>query len=273
MDKETENHTSTKELEEYRAAREKRRAALSLLIAILFLFLLYAYALREGFFANLVSPTDDNAGVSLQVMTWVPPLVLGLMFFAGVLPKYLRWWKVSRQYSWSRQRRRQLETELHGTKTVSTTVTSTQQRMSVRSWFALVIAVVILIFVGYLFVTPSNTGPVAAISQWLSSILNPTVQYAKVSGAYERSYAGENTGSGAVITPQTWRYVYYDNGKFTTYMMGAQQFSGTWEQTGNKLTIHTPAIAGLSDKFDSFATVSPDAEFYEFEGNRWNRVH
>lgn len=276
--KQMDNSVSAEELSDFRSAREKRRAALSLLIALLILFLLYAYGLREGFFAALLSPADDNSGMSLQVITWVAPLVLALVFFIGVLPKYLHWWKVSRRYSWSRQRRIQLEAQLKDASSTGTAASPVSpvvpaKRFSAGTVFALIFAVVLLGFAAYIFVTPSNTGPVAAISQWITSWTNPSLQNARVSGAYERNIAAKDTGSGVVITPQTWRYVYFENGTFTTYLQGAQQFSGTWEQSGNQLTIHTPAIAGLSAKYDSVATVSPDAEYYEFQGNRWNKVH
>jgi hypothetical protein len=278
VNKPIDNSVSTEELADFRSAREKRRAALSLFIALLILLLLYTYGLREGFFATLFSPVDDSAGMSVQVMTWVAPIVFALVFLAGVLPKYIQWWKVSRRYSWSRQRRIQLEVQLKGASTTDTAVApvsplSPTKRFSVGTAFALIFAVVLLGFVAYIFVTPSNTGPVAAITQWISSWTNPTVQSTRVSGAYERHIAAQDTGSGVVITPQTWRYVYFENGTFTTYLQGAQQFSGTWEQAGNQLTIHTPAIAGLSAKYDSVSTVSPDAEYYEFQGNRWNKVH
>ncbi len=86
-----------------------------------------------------------------------------------------------------------------------------------------------------------------------------------VSGRYECHYSEKDLGNGVMRTEQTWAYVFFSDGTFTTYLNNEQQFSGTWSQSGKTLTINTPAIAGVTEARTNQVTVSSDGKSFKVD--------
>ncbi len=92
-----------------------------------------------------------------------------------------------------------------------------------------------------------------------------------VAGRYDCHVEAENY-PGVTQVEQTWSYVFHADGTYTTYLEGSQQYSEKWSQSANILTLHVPAIPGLSDAYVFRATVSRDASSFRSGKRTWIRV-
>jgi hypothetical protein len=81
---------------------------------------------------------------------------------------------------------------------------------------------------------------------------------AQVGGIYCFTIDGGTDEGGAVISRQTWAYVFLNDGNFETYLEGNEQFGGTWSQSGNTLTVNVEAIPDLSEAYTWTGNVSSD---------------
>ena len=110
--------------------------------------------------------------------------------------------------------------------------------------------------------------PLDHLSKFLG--LNEIIQSGNskiVSGRYECFVSEKDLGGGAMRVEQTWAYVFFDDGTYTTYLDDYQQYSGTWSQTGNALTINTPAVPNISPASTTTVTVSYDAGSFKVNGD------
>jgi hypothetical protein len=106
---------------------------------------------------------------------------------------------------------------------------------------------------------------------FIQSLLNNNGAQA-VQGRYECHLEQKDMGGGVGRTEQTWAYVFYANGKYTTYLEGSQQFSGTWSQTGNILTVHVPEIKNISQAYSYDAIVSFDGNSFTAGDQKYVKV-
>lgn len=86
-----------------------------------------------------------------------------------------------------------------------------------------------------------------------------------VSGRYECFFPEKDLGGGVLRSAQTWAYVFYSDGTYTTYVNDIQQFSGTWSQSGRTLTINTPDIVDVIQAHSSNVTVSADGNSFKVD--------
>ncbi len=93
-----------------------------------------------------------------------------------------------------------------------------------------------------------------------------------VDGRYECRFSEKDMGGGVQRVDQTWAYVFSKDGTYTTWLNGAKQFSGTWSQEGSVLTIHIPAIRGMSAAYSSDAAVSSDGNSFTANGETYIHI-
>ncbi len=88
---------------------------------------------------------------------------------------------------------------------------------------------------------------------------DPIANQAQVAGIYCHLVPAQQDPGGAAIPEQYWAYAFLNDGNFTTYLEGYEQFGGTWSQSGNQITVNVDAIPDLSAAYTWYGTVSADA--------------
>lgn len=259
--------------------------------------ILIVWIVSNLIFIFLLPPTSGDSWEA-WARTWIIPIVIILMFFGVFVPRLVKWIRVRKRRHWTADQRRVLAQHLKivpasafatvstiavGPQTASTgtgnPVTTPASPKSNAPGCGVIAA--IMVFVGIvIYIVFSSTGSFKpeSILSWLNlpEIGVTDEQTATVSGRYEAYFAGGTGGGGeldGVMAEQTWWYDFFPDGTFTTYIDGYQQFSGTWSQSGNVLTINTPAIpeGGISAQ-NYTATVAPDASSFTTPDSTWNRV-
>lgn len=232
------------------------------------LILLFSIPLIDWFF-KIIFNFAGTTGIPQDIIKYISPLVVLLAFIAGILPMINSRWKLYKKYKWSKQQQITMSREIdqlpkgyfakldraeNKQQGTGTTIKGPPKLLLVIV-FSLLGLVVINEYTEY--------KPV----DYLMGQLNiGTAQM--VSGRYETHYDQTNMGAGVARADQTWSFEFYSNGKYTTYLEGSQQFSGTWSQTGTTLTVNFPAIAGLNQKgYSAKAKVSSDASYFLYGGD------
>lgn len=231
--------------------------------------------------------------------TWVLPIVMLVLFFGVFVPRLVKWVRLRRKRHWTPAQRSVLKKRLKvvppqafasissiaipaGTTatSASTTVTTAGTTTPKSTAPGCGVIAAIMVFVGiviYIVFSSNGTFKPESILNWfnLDEISVIDGEAATVSGRYQAVFSqGEGDGGelDAGRAQQTWWYDFYANGQFTTYINGSQQFSGTWSQTGNQLTIVTDPMPGISDSQTFTATVAPDASSFSTADTTWNRI-
>jgi hypothetical protein len=121
-----------------------------------------------------------------------------------------------------------------------------------------ILIAILLVALGFVAVNQyTDLKPVDFIMSLINGENAPMVQ-----GRYECHLAPKDLDGGVMRTAQTWAYTFFADGRYTTYLEGSQQFSGTWSQTGKMLTVNVPAIKNLSDAYSFTAIVSADGNSF-----------
>lgn len=288
------------ELNEFREVKKDYGPGglVGILIAILIVWLV------GNFFLVFLIPPVTGDFWETWARTWIIPIVVLIMFFALFVPRLVKWIRVRHRRHWTRAQRKVLAQRLTkvpasafasiskiaipaqaaNSPTVAGTpstgsVSQTSSPKSNAPGCGIVAAV--MVFVGiviYIVFSTNGTFRPESIFNWfnLPEIGITDGQTATVSGRYEAYFAGQAGDGGeldAARAEQTWWYDFYPHGTFTTYIDGYQQFSGTWSQSGNVLTITTQAIPDLGIGRQTYtATVAPDASSFTTPDSTWNRI-
>lgn len=245
-------------------------------------------------------PATSTDALESWPRTWIVPIVVLIMFFGLFVPRLVKWIRVRRRRHWSRHQRTVLTKKLkvvpvdafRGISTValpaqttamlpsgSGTTTQMATRKSNAPGCGVIAGVMVLVgIVIYVVLSTNGTFKPENIFNWFNPDVPSVIdgETATVSGRYEAYFAGQSGDGGALDASraeQTWWYDFFSDGTYTTYIDGYQQFSGTWSQSGDVLTINTPAIPEGGIAAQSYtATVAPDASSFTTPDSTWNRI-
>jgi len=209
------------------------------------------------------------------VLECIAPAVILFAFVAAVAPLIYGRWKIWRRHRWTGEQMRSLDRELQS---VPRDLPATAQaRTATVQGPPFVLLLVVFALVGLVFVNEYTAfKPLDSIASLLGAENLPEIggqgqNAAIVAGRYDLHLASERY-SGVTQAEQTWSYVFHSNGTYTTYLEGAQQYSGTWSQSGSRLTIRVPANPGLNAAYSFDATVSRDASSFTSGKRTWVKV-
>lgn len=254
--------------------------------------------------ANLVLifllPATSTDSWETWPRTWIVPIVVVIMFFGLFVPRLVKWIRIRRKRHWSKEQRTLLTKTLKAvpvdafrgistvalpaqnsatTQSSTTTTTQTVTRKSNAPGCGVVAGIMVLVgIIIYVVLSTTGTFKPESIFSWFNPDIPSVIdgEAATVSGRYEAYFAGGEGGEGeldATRAEQTWWYDFFSDGTYTTYINGNQQFSGTWLQSGNVLTINTPAFPEGGIAAQSYtATVAPDASSFTTQDSTWNRI-
>lgn len=251
--------------------------------------------------ANLVLifllPATSTDSWETWPRTWIVPIVVVIMFFGLFVPRLVKWIRIRRKRHWSKEQRTLLTKQLkivpidafrgistvalpaENTSALSNTTTTTVSRKSNAPGCGVVAGIMVLVgIIIYVVLSTTGTFKPESIFSWFNPDIPSVIdgEAATVSGRYEAYFAGGEGGEGeldATRAEQTWWYDFFSDGTYTTYINGNQQFSGTWSQSGNVLTINTPAFPEGGIAAQSYtATVAPDASSFTTQDSTWNRI-
>jgi len=272
-----------RDLEEYRKRYGLFGIFMAILVLLLF-WLLLQWLIRD------ILPAAWKEPIPPVILKYVAPFLIILVFLLSVLPMIIRRWTIWRRYRWTMERIRELRLELDalpmnffGMNTPGGGNTQTPVR---NTGCSSIVPLFILFLIIGLFVTNQFTDwkPLDAMKSIFNTIISPAnnidpatsigpVTAQIVNGRYECHMQEADLGGGVARSEQTWAYVFYANYSYTTYLNGYQQFSGAWSQTGNVLTINTPAIPGLSAEYTSQAAVALNGQSFTANGNTFVKVY
>lgn len=281
-------------VEDLRAFRLVRDAGPGTLIAIL--IAIVVVWLLSGPLLTALLPLEEADPWDSAVRRWVPVGVVLVMFFGAFVPRLVRWLRLRRQHSWSAEQRttfqrlvRILPAEaFQGAGSTVGTPSSTAQKW-VMGCSAAFLVVVVLTVAFVVWVAPSVggflntalqglaggnvTGGSTSQENSLGSTGSPgtVTSTPLVAGRYEEFFPGEDQGP-VTQTAQTWAYVFFADGTYTTYLEGYQQYSGTWSQSGSRLEVNVPAIAGVTEAYTFVGEVSPSGDSFTVGDTTWERV-
>lgn len=260
-----ERERELQELRDYHALR-RRYNIVGIIIGLLVL-LLACPALQLLFVRT--APLLGAGPVPELVAKYAALVVVAITFLAGVVPMLVGRWRTLRRYRWTRERRqelaeavRRLPDDLLGTPGPDTLAPSAKGPPAI-----LLIAIFgLLAFV--ILGGQADSGPLTAITSQFG-----IGQAAKVSGGYSRHYDSQNLGGGVAQADQTWSYVFRDDGGYTTYLNGNEQYSGTWSQSGNQLTIKIDPIPSLGTPgHTAVGTVAADGRSFKVGNEEYTKV-
>ena len=268
-----------KKYDEYRKKYNLLGVIIALIILLLLLIFLFLCPTASSLLLSLFP--GQNMGIPMAtIFAYVILCLILLIFFIGVLPKLIGSRKFRRRYRWTREKIQRFKSEIrylpynfliaaipNSGGTGNTGDAGTYARK--HSGLPMVLIVILFILIALVYMNKyTDFKPLDSI--FGDSFLNfGTAQ--TVSGRYEHHYDYADTGNGVAQSDQTWAYVFYSGGSYTTYLDGYEQYSGTWSQTGNKLSVNIPAIAGISDERTFKATVSSDGNSFNAGGEVYKR--
>lgn len=268
-----------KKYDEYRKKYNPISAIIILIILFLLLIFLFLWPTANSLLLSLFQVQNKGTPIA-TILTYVILYVMLLIFFIGILPKIIGSWKFRRRYHWTREKIRCFKSEIkylpynffvttlpnsEDVKNSSNTVVYTPRYHSLP----IILMVIVLVLISLVYISKyTDFKPMDNI--FGNSFLNSGTTKI-VSGRYEHHYDYSDNKNGVAQSDQTWAYVFYSNGNYTTYLDGYEQYSGTWSQTGNELSVTIPAIAGISDKRTFKATVSSDGNSFNAGGEVFKR--
>lgn len=258
------------ELKEYDELR-RRYSLIGIIVGILVLLLLYPVLewLMQAMF-SLPGMEFLPAGI----LGYAAPTIILLVFLIAILPLIFGRWKIRQKYLWTKERMQDLDRMIKPLPKdffIPVTQGGDEIEASVRKVQGppKILLAIVFTLLGLAFFTNEYTDlkPVDSIIS-MSGISNAQT----VSGRYDCHLEAANLEGGVMRTDQTWSYIFRSDGTYVTYLNGSQQFSGTWSQSGTILTIHIPAIKGISAAYSSQATVSRDGNSFTAGDEKFIKV-
>ncbi|MCL4385073.1 MAG: hypothetical protein M1479_09615 [Actinobacteria bacterium] len=268
-----------KKYDEYRKKYNLPGVIIALIILLLLLIFLFLWPAASSLLLLLFP--GQNTGIPMAtIFTYVILYIILLILFIGVLPKLIGSWKFRRRYRWTREKIRRFKSEIRylpynflitALPNSGDTGNTGDAGAYARKHRGLPTILIVILFILIVLVYMNKYTDFKPLdSIFGDSFLNfGTAQ--TVSGRYEHHYDYADIENGVAQSDQTWAYVFYSDGSYTTYLDGHEQYSGTWSQTGNKLSVTIPAIAGISDERTFKATVSSDGNSFNAGGEIYKR--
>ncbi|MGE5370679.1 MAG: hypothetical protein ACM3QZ_01710 [Solirubrobacterales bacterium] len=254
------------ELKDYAAFRKGFGIKAAILAVLMLLFLYFVTDL-------LVRGLTAMVGTSFLpafMLQYASILFVILIFIVGFLPLILSRSRILRKYGWSKEQLLLLENTFNSLPDgfldddLPEDASANDQSSELQGppVILLVILFTLLAVVWINKYTPLK--PLDLFQQPLEFFTSalPPVTAATVSGRYDCHIGAAPLGKGVARPAQTWSYVFHANGTYTSYLEGAQQYSGQWSQSGNVLTITVPAIPNLTSGYSFKAKVSRDASSF-----------
>ena len=268
-----------KKYDEYRKKYNLLGVIIALIILLLLLIFIFLCPAASSLLQSLFP--EQNTGIPMTtIFAYVILFIILMIIFIGVLPKLIGSRKFRRRYRWTREKIRRFKSEIRylpynflitAVPNSGNTGNTGEAGAYARKQRGLPMILIVILFILIAFVYMNKYTDFKPLdSIFGGSFLNfGTAQ--TVSGRYEHHYDYADTGNGVAQSDQTWAYVFYSDGSYTTYLDGYEQYSGTWSQTGNKLSVTIPAIAGISDERTFKATVSSDGNSFNAGGEVYKR--
>jgi len=264
-----------KKYDEYR----KRYSLLGIIITLIILLLLLIFLFLCPIASSLLP--GKNANIPLvSIFAYVIMCVILFIFFIGILPKLIGSWKFRRRYHWTKEKIRRFKSEsrylpynflITNVPNSGDTGNNGNAGVYAQKHRGLPIILVVILFILIALVYMNKYTDFKPLDRIFGGSFLNFGSTQTVSGRYEHHYDYANTGNGVAQSEQTWAYVFNSDGSYTTYLDGNEQYSGTWSQTGNKLSITIPAIAGISNERTFKATVSSDGNSFNAGGEVYIR--
>jgi hypothetical protein len=207
------------------------------------------------------------------ILEYAAPAIILLVFLIAVLPMILGRWNIRRRYRWTRERMRGLDREVKSLPKdfFGTAIQGGDEaKAPVRKIQGppTILLVIVFILVGLVYVNQyTDLKPLDSITSLFGIGNAQTVEWEYVS-----HFEAADLGGGVMQSEQTWSYVFHSDGTYTSYLEGYQQYSGTWSQSGNILTVNVPAIINISAAYSFQATVSRDGNSFTTGGTQFIKV-
>lgn len=257
------------ELKDYQELR-KKYGMLGIILLILMLLILYPVV--RWLFQTIFS-AHGTESLPDAILQYATPVVVVLVFLAVVLPLIIGRWRILRKYHWTRERMQSLDLEaqslpqdLFGAAAPKNVAAQTPVRKVHGPPVALL--VILLALAGLVFLNEyTDFRPLSFITSFVG-IGNAQ----KVEGQYDAHVEAADLGGGVKRVEQTWSMVFRSNGTYTSYLESYQQFSGTWSQSSNILTVNVPEITNISAAYSFQATVSRDGKSFTSGDRKFIRI-
>lgn len=288
------------ELRDYGELR-KRYSISEIVLAILVLILLFPSV--KWLIVTMLPMLGTEFLPPAVILNYTVPAIILLVFLLAVLPRIWGRWKILSRYRWTRERMQDLEREVKSLpkdffKTVIQKGDEAKIPVQKNQAPPIILLVIVFTLIALVYLEKyTNLKPMDYITS-LAGIENTqtekknaqntlqgqnqkqntqtkienTQNTPKVLGKYDHHYEAADLGGGVKRSEQTFSYVFFANGTYTTYLEGHQQYSGTWSQSGNILTIYIPAVPGISDKYIFKGTVSSDGNSFDSRDGKYIRV-
>jgi ribosomal protein L40E len=261
------------ELKDYEAFR-KRYSILGIIVGSLVLLLLYP-AVEWLFRIGL--PMLGAEFLPAIILEYAAPAIVLLTFLIVVPPMILGRWKIWRRYRWTREKMQDFDLEV---KSLPKDFFRTAIPGGVEAGAParklqgppIILLVMVFALLGLVCVNEyTDFKPLDSVASLFGIGSAQTVE-----GEYTSHFEAVNLGGGVTQVEQTWSYVFHSkgtsNGTYTSYLNGYQQYSGTWSQSGNILTVNVPAIANATAAYSFQATVSRDGDSFTVGKTKWIKV-
>jgi hypothetical protein len=233
-------------------------------IVLALLILLLSYPVLKWLFTAIL-PEQPLGSWLAAVRSYAPLAVVILSFLMTIIPMLVNRWQARRRCHWTVRRLRELARERRALPRdffrYATPAVPARDEVAGAAGKAqgppLALLLVMLALAGLVFLNQyTDYKPLNAITT-LFGVNTP-----RVAGQYNCHLEQADQGGGVAQADQTWSYVFADDGTYFTLLDGVRQYSGTWSQTGNQLTVHVPAIANISEAYTFRATVSATGDSF-----------
>lgn len=256
------------ELKDYKESRE-RYNIVGIILGILVLLLLYPAVEWLMRVVLLMAGPEFLPAIMLE---YAAPAIILLVFLVAILPLISGRRRIWRRYRWTREETRGLDREVKslpkdffGTVTPGGVVAGAPARKLQGP--PMILVVLVFALAGLVLMNKyTDLKPLDAVASLLGFESARTVE-----GEYACHFEAVNLG-GVMQSEQTWSYVFRSDGTYTSYLDGHQQYSGTWSQSGNTLTVNVPAIANISAAYSFQATVSRDGNSFTVGERKFIKV-
>jgi hypothetical protein len=256
------------ELQELRDFHDLQRRYNIVGIILGLLVLLLACPVLQ-YLAVRFSPMFGTGPGQALVARYVAPVVVAITFLVAIVPLLAGRLRILRRYRWTRERKSELERLLRENPDLFEAELATEAPASaaVKGPPAILLIVIIGLVAFVAFGGKLDLGPLSAVTSQFG-----IGQAATVSGEYRRHYDYKDLG-GVAQADQTWSYVFRDDGGYTTYLNGNEQYSGTWSQSGNRLTIRIDPIPSLGTPgHTAVGTVAADGRSFTVGNEQYTKI-
>jgi hypothetical protein len=242
-------------------------------IILALILLLVSFPVLKWLFTAIL-PEQPLGSWLAAVRSYAPLAIVILSFLMTIVPMLVSRWQARKRCHWTLRRlhqlareRRALPRDFFRSAAAAEPGSGDAQGAKRRAQGPPVaLLLVVLTLAGLVFLNQYTAYKPLDYVTMLLGVNTPLV-----AGQYSCHLKQADQG-GVAQADQTWSYVFAADGTYVAYLDGSRQYSGTWSQNGNQLSVKIPAITGISEGYTFRATVREDGEAFTSGKNTFTRT-